>query len=316
MIDSLAKILGVVLNQVFDVIYGLSPVGSLGITIILFTIFVKVLMLPLMLNQQKSMKRMQKVQPEIQKIQDKYKNKKDPESQKQMNQELGEFYQNNKINPLGGCLPLIIQMPIFLALFRVLQRAGTYITKLHDLYYLIATKITTVQGYEVLLKEIVKDNPRIKLSEDTLKTVEGIQSILPQLTTNAWHTITSKFPGIPADTIVNKENIEYFLGISLVDSPSDLMGQGVIVAVVLFVFISGFTTFLSSKVMTMGNKQQQNDQALQTQKTMNMIFPLLTAWMTYSLPAGLGIYWITSNIFQIVQQIGINKYMEKVGEGE
>jgi len=316
LIDSLAKILGVVLNQVFDVIYGLSPVGSLGITIILFTIFVKVLMLPLMLNQQKSMKRMQKVQPEIQKIQDKYKNKKDPESQKQMNQELGEFYQNNKINPLGGCLPLIIQMPIFLALFRVLQRAGTYITKLHDLYYLIATKITTVQGYEVLLKEIVKDNPRIKLSEDTLKTVEGIQSILPQLTTNAWHTITSKFPGIPADTIVNKENIEYFLGISLVDSPSDLMGQGVIVAVVLFVFISGFTTFLSSKVMTMGNKQQQNDQALQTQKTMNMIFPLLTAWMTYSLPAGLGIYWITSNIFQIVQQIGINKYMEKVGEGE
>lgn len=322
MIDALAQLLGVVLNQIFDVIYGISPVGSLGLAIILFTIFIRVLILPLMVNQQVSMRRMQKIQPQIQKIQDKYKNRKDPESQKQMSQELGEFYKTNKVNPLGGCLPLLIQMPIFFALFRVLQQAGTYISRLHDLYYQLAAKIVTVEGYQGILQEVVTERQNLQLDETTLSTLEGLQTVLSKLTTNEWNKLTEALGNI-SQTIMNeinqinldKSGIEYFLGISLVDSPSDLMKQGVIVAVILITVVSGFTTFLQSKVSMAGNTQQ-NDQAAQTQRTMNIIFPLLTAWMTYSLPAGLGVYWITSNIFQIVQQLAINKYMDKAGEGE
>ncbi|NLK96669.1 YidC/Oxa1 family membrane protein insertase [Defluviitalea saccharophila] len=315
MIDFLAQILGVVLNQIFDAVYSISPAGALGVTIILFTIFVRVLILPLMINQQRSMKNMQKVQPEIQKIQNKYKDKKDPESQKQMSQELGELYKEHKISPLGGCLPLLIQMPIFFALFRVLQRASTYITKLHDIYNQLAVQIMNVQGYQSTLQGIVKERANVQFNETTLGTVEGLQSILSHLTTSEWSQLTQAFKDIPQTLLQQKDNIEIFLGISLVDTPNDLMGQGVIIAVILLTFIAGFTTYLSSKVMASGT-QQQNDQAAQTQKTMNIMFPFLTAWMTYTLPAGLGIYWITSNIFQIVQQLAINKSMDKAGEGE
>jgi YidC/Oxa1 family membrane protein insertase len=316
LIDFLAQILGVVLNQIFDVIYSISPAGSLGITIILFTIFVRLLILPLMINQQRSMKNMQKVQPEIQRIQNKYKDKKDPESQKQMSMELSELYKKHKISPLGGCLPLLIQMPIFFALFRVLQRAGTYINKLHDIYNQLAVQIMNVQGYQSILQGIVKERANVQLNETTLGTVEGLQSVLSHLTTNEWGQLTQTFKDIPQALLQQKDNIEIFLGISLVDSPSDLMGQGVIIAVILLTFIAGFTTYLSSKVISSGTQQQQNDQAAQTQKTMNIVFPFLTAWMTYTLPAGLGIYWITSNIFQIIQQLAINKSMDKAGEGE
>lgn len=315
MIDFVARLLGVVLNQIFDAVYAISPAGSLGIAIILFTIFVRVIILPLMINQQRSMKNMQRVQPEIQRIQNKYKNQKDPDSQKQMSIELGEIYKKNKINPLGGCLPLIIQMPVFFALFRVLQMAGTYISRLHDIYNQLAVQVMKIPGYEGILQEIVKERPRLQVNENTLNTVEGLRSILSQLTTSEWNKLTESFQGIPQTLIQQKDNIEIFLGISLVDTPSDLMGQGVIIAVILLTVIAGLTTYLSSKVMTSGT-QQQNDQAAQTQKTMNIIFPFLTAWMTYTLPAGLGIYWITSNIFQIVQQLAINKSMDKAGEGE
>ncbi|WP_058486397.1 YidC/Oxa1 family membrane protein insertase [Defluviitalea phaphyphila] len=315
MIDALAQFLGIILNVIFNFIHDIGPAGSLGIAIILFTIFTRVLMLPLMINQQISMRRMQKIQPQIQKIQNKYKDKKDPESQKQMSKELGEFYKENKVNPLGGCLPLLIQMPIFFALFRVLQKASTYILKLHEIYNQLAVKIMETSGYQSILQDILKNKSNIKLDETVLNNVDSLQSVLSQLTSTEWGNLISSIKTIPESLIQQKDNIEIFLGISLVDSPKDLMGQGVIVAVVLFVFISAFTTYLQSKISVAGSSNQ-NEQAAQTQKTMSIIFPFITAWMTYSLPAGLGIYWITSNIFQIVQQIAINKYLDKTGEGE
>ena len=114
MIDALAQILGFFLDFIFNFVYNILPVGSLGISIIAFTILVRLLMIPLMVKQQSSLKKMQLIQPELQKIQEKYKNKKDPDSQMQMNIEMREFYKKNNVSPFGGCLPLFIQMPILL----------------------------------------------------------------------------------------------------------------------------------------------------------------------------------------------------------
>lgn len=111
----ISNLLGVVLKTIFDFI------GNYGLSIIVFTIFVKVLLLPLTIKQTKSTKAMQDIQPKIKEIQETYKNK--PEKQQQ---ELMKVYQEANINPLAGCLPLLIQMPILIGLFTVLRDPVTY----------------------------------------------------------------------------------------------------------------------------------------------------------------------------------------------
>jgi YidC/Oxa1 family membrane protein insertase len=101
-----------------------SYVGDAGLSIIILTIIIRIAMIPLTWKQTKSMYEMQQLQPKIKELQTKY--KKDPEK---LQQETMKFYQENKVNPLGGCLPLIIQMPVFIALYQVLSKVGD-LTKL------------------------------------------------------------------------------------------------------------------------------------------------------------------------------------------
>jgi len=323
LIDALAQILGFFLDFIFNFVYNILPVGSLGISIIAFTILVRLLMIPLMVKQQSSLKKMQLIQPELQKIQEKYKNKKDPDSQMQMNIEMREFYKKNNVSPFGGCLPLFIQMPIFIALFRVLRSVNTYISKLQELYYDLATQIVSADGYQQILRDVLANNKRItinKVEETVLSSAEGLQTILSQVSTNEWSRLSESLGTISNNLIEQKNNIEYFFGISLVDSPADLLSQGitatVLLVVILFPLLSALTTFISSKLISSNQQQQKNDQAEQIQKSMNMFLPIMTGMMAFSLPAGLGIYWIVSNIIQIIQQLAINKFMDKSGEGE
>ena len=320
MIDALAQILGFFLDFIFNFVYNILPVGSLGISIIAFTILVRLLMIPLMVKQQSSLKKMQLIQPELQKIQEKYKNKKDPDSQMQMNIEMREFYKKNNVSPFGGCLPLFIQMPIFIALFRVLRSVNTYISKLQELYYDLATQIVSADGYQQILRDVLANNKRItinKVEETVLSSAEGLQTILSQVSTNEWSRLSESLGTISNNLIEQKNNIEYFFGISLVDSPADLLSQGitatVLLVVILFPLLSALTTFISSKLISSNQQQQKNDQAEQIQKSMNMFLPIMTGMMAFSLPAGLGIYWIVSNIIQIIQQLAINKFMDKSG---
>ena len=112
--------------------YGVIP--NLGVAIILLTVLVMLVMFPLTAKQAKSMMAMQRAQPEIKKLQAKYKNDK-----AKLNEEMMKYYQENKINPLAGCLPLLIQMPIFLALFRVMREPYKHIPKSSDLYAAFCT---------------------------------------------------------------------------------------------------------------------------------------------------------------------------------
>ena len=112
--------------------YGIIP--NLGVSIILLTILVMLVMFPLTAKQAKSMMAMQRAQPEIKKLQAKYKN-----DRAKLNEEMMKFYQENKINPLAGCLPLLVQMPVFLALFRVMRDPYKHIPKGSDLYAAFCT---------------------------------------------------------------------------------------------------------------------------------------------------------------------------------
>src|SRR3954454_12500529 len=111
-----------------------SIIPNLGVAIILLTVLVMLVMFPLTAKQAKSMMAMQRAQPEIKKLQAKYKN-----DRAKLNEEMMKFYQENKITPLAGCLPLLVQMPIFLALFRVMRDPYKHIPKTSDLYAAFCT---------------------------------------------------------------------------------------------------------------------------------------------------------------------------------
>ncbi|NMA82645.1 MAG: YidC/Oxa1 family membrane protein insertase [Epulopiscium sp.] len=314
-ISPIANLLGMFMNIIFNLVHSIIPIGSLGLSIILFTIFVRFLLLPLMLNQQKSMQRMQEIQPQIQKIQDKYKNKKDPEAQQKMSREMSELYQKNKVNPLGGCLPLLIQMPIMLALFQVLRSPAVHIQQVGAIYTQVAEKLMSISGYEAILETFAQGKAGVKLDASLTSSVV---TLLSQFHSYDWTQLVEQLNGVAAGTltqiqvlVTQLKDMNFFLGMNLTDAP------GMTFPGILLPIIAGLTTYLTSKLTPNPNKDKDKsknnskdkpvDQMGQTQNTMMLMFPFLTAFMTYTLPAGLGLYWVTSNIFQVFQQLAFNK---------
>jgi len=310
-ISPIANLLGMIMNFIFNMVHSIIPTGSLGFSIIFFTIVVRFILLPLMINQQKSMQRMQKVQPQIQKIQDKYKNKKDPEAQQKMSQEMAALYQKNKVNPLGGCLPLLIQMPIIFALFQVLRSPAVHIEQVGSIYTQLAEQVMTIPNYSTILEGFLKGKAIRSFDPNSM---DSVVMLLSQFHTFDWTQLLNQLGEIGTTMLTQMEGLiaqlqkmNFFLGINLTDTP------GMTFPGILLPIIAGGTTYLSTKFGMTNNTQNKGKDkasestAAQTQNTMMLMFPFLTAFMTYTLPAGLGLYWITSNVFQIFQQLAINK---------
>jgi YidC/Oxa1 family membrane protein insertase len=140
-----------------------SIIPNLGVSIILLTVLVMLVLFPLTAKQAKAMMSMQRAQPEIKKLQAKYKN-----DRAKLNEEMMKFYQENKINPLAGCLPLLVQMPIFLALFRVMREPYKHIPKSSDLYAAFCTggPKNTLHMHECNLPKVGLPNPQYFLGMD------------------------------------------------------------------------------------------------------------------------------------------------------
>ena len=148
--------------------YGIIP--NLGIAIILLTVLVMLVMFPLTAKQAKSMMAMQRAQPEIKKLQAKYKN-----DRAKLNEEMMKFYQENKINPLAGCLPLLVQMPVFLALFRVMREPYKHIPKSSDLYAAFCTGPKgLLHMHECNLPKLGLPNPQYFLGMDLSQKATGV----------------------------------------------------------------------------------------------------------------------------------------------
>ena len=137
------------MNALFNLI-DMIGIPNIGLAIILFTIVVNLLMLPITLKQQKFSKLSIKIQPEVQAIQNKYKNKKDQDSQMAMNQEIQMVYAKYGISPTGSCLYMLIQMPILFALYRVIYAMPAYVTKIGNTFKVLADKIISTDGAEFL----------------------------------------------------------------------------------------------------------------------------------------------------------------------
>ena len=237
---------GMIFNAIFEMVSMGMPIGTLGITIIIFTIVTRLLMTPLQMMQQRTTKGMAVIQPELTKLQNKYKDKKDQKSQQEYSAAMQELYKKHKINPLAGCLPLIIQLPLIMALFGVLREASTYIIKLKELYEGLATKIMTLVGdYQVLLAPYVEKHSVGKIKYDLTQTSAndgalGVKELLSKLTSSQWSELLEKIPQDVKNSIQplfeQKNNYEWF-GFNLVDTPSQLVSSGMWFALIIPVLV-------------------------------------------------------------------------------
>ena len=216
------------------IVFFYSFTHNYGIAIILMTVLIRVILYPLMQKQMVSMREMQKIQPLMKEVQAKYKNDKE-----RLNKELMALYKEHKVNPMSGCLPLLIQMPILILLFQVLRNFNE---KIYSVY--------------------------------------------------------NGFPG--------------FLSFWLPDlsKPDQLFGEISGYSIGIMPLLIGASMFYQQKMTTASaTPSKDGGSAEQTQKMFTVMMPLLIAFMSFSLPSGLTLYWLTSTLLGVGQQYLINKKM-------
>lgn len=300
----ITKFLGFFLNIIYNFVSYFFIDNTLGFAIILFTIVVRLMMLPMAVKQSKSMLKMQLIQPEVQKIQDKYKdNRKDPEVARKMQQETQALYQEHGVSLFGGCIPMLIQLPIFIALSYMMNNAYLYVHKLGDLYEQLALTITQIPNWDATLAQIAAPK-LVKGVELNFNNVSDIQKVLNKFTDADWVTMLANAPADIVNSVGTQiqglTSIEHFFGIDLTVA-SGWLWPGILIPI-----LAAVTTALSSYVMQLASKPQ-NDQAKSQQKIMLIVMPIFIGFTTVGLSAGVGLYWITSSVFQIIQQLVINK---------
>ncbi len=314
-VGPIARFMGVIYNALFNFIYSFLQSGSLAVAIILFTLLVKLILTPLMAKQLHSSYKMQKLQPEMNKIKAKYANKKDQESQQRMAYEIQEFQKKNGISLFGGCLPLLIQLPILYALFYVFQQPYLYVDVIGQNYNSLANAILDIPVQ--LRVDILKPIAEAKKMTMDLAVQQDIVGLVNVLSSGDWEGILAQLTAQHSDIVsqftillAEKTQIEYVFGLNLV-SKAGLGFPGIIVPLA-----AGGTTYLQTVFMTKSQNLDPNDPTASTMKMMNMIMPIMMGVMTISMPAALGLYWTISNVFTIAQQMIMTKIFKSRDERE
>lgn len=291
------------LGFLIQVIYNL--VQNYGLSIILFTIIIKLILLPLQIHSQKAMKKQQKVQPIIAELQKKYAN-----DQQKLSAEMMKVYKENGVSMSGGCLPLLIQMPILYALYRVIQRPLTYIKGID---FTSEAVIANVQKVLSMMKEQFPDVIG-NLADSTVDQINKIYQI--HLSTWAdklglakdfgWD-INFNFLGLDLSGIPSKAITEIMAG-----NFSDI-GTILLILIPIIAMLATWFSMKQSQSMTQNPNARQNEDnpAQSMNKSMSLMMPIMTGFFTVTLPSGIGIYWIVSSLVQIAQQYVLNKYFDR-----
>lgn len=302
----IAQVLGYIFNLLFEALSFLH-IGNVAIAIILFTIIVKLCMLPLSIKQQKLAKLNSVMSPEIRAINEKYKDKKnDQNAMMKMQEETKAVYEKYGVSQMGGCVQMLIQMPILFALYQVFRFIPLYITQLKNLFtaFLIDNGgIMSASGYTDTMKQFGEN---IDWSNVNTAITE-----INKFSTENWEALRDAFPAF-SDIIANShaslEQMNTFLGINMSQEP----GFGLTLAFLIPV-LSGLSQFISVKV-AQGNTPVDDDNPMAASMRMTTyIFPLMSAFIAISVPAGLGLYWIATSVIQTIITVFINRYYDKLG---
>ena len=317
-----AVVLGVIMDWLFRLtsIFGIE---NIGLCIILFTFVVKLLMFPLTLKQQKSSKLMSIMQPEITAIQAKYKGKADQDSMMKQNVEIQAVYEKYGTSMTGGCLQLIIQLPILFALYQVIYHIPAYVSSVKDVFQTVVAAITSLGvDHVAMLNQFATDNKVVMSMVGDMTTDNGLIDFLYKLDPTQWKALEGLFPSISDTIATGAEEIAHmnsFLGINLASTPYSMMftadGFQFSIAAIMIPVLAGLTQYISTRLVSGKQSNQastENNPMAQSMKTMNVVMPLMSVFFCFTLATGIGIYWIASAVFQIIQQLIVNHHMENI----
>ena len=341
LIGWITRLLGKIMDIIFNFIDTVG-LANVGLAIILFTIIINLLMLPLTMKQQKFSKLNAKINPEIQAIRDKYKGRTDQQSAMAQNQEIQMVYAKYGVSPSGSCVQLLIQMPILFALYRVIASMPAYVMKMKDAFMVLADKIVNTDGGQFIINSdvsTIQNTIRMygqHLNEGNLHN--GIIDVLNKLSTTDMNIVAEHY-GLSSLTLNDQlilsndvttgliDTYNRFLGLNIANSPSHIVKQawaagawGLVIGAIMIPLLSALTQWISVKLMPQadnGNKKSSEESAMESSlKTMNMVMPIISAWFCYTMPCGLGIYWIAGSVVRGVIQIFSNKHFDRMDMDE
>ena len=279
MLDFFANLFGYVLNFIYNL------TSNYGIAIIIFTILLKIIMLPMTIKQQKSMKKSSEMQVKAREIQEKYSN--DPQK---MNQEMMELYKNN--NPFGGCFSSILQIIVILSIFFLVSKPLTFMKKIDT--------------------NIINDYTK-QITEEASES--GNKRSYPEI------AIIKKYANDDDRVYINMN----FLGLDLSDIPTENMTDWKVYIIPLLYIITSITSMKmntkasvkdaekvkeKNKEENKEDGQSQEEMMAEMNKNMGYIMPFMTVSIALIAPLGLALYWFISNILSIIERIVLNKILK------
>lgn len=290
---SISTIFGYILDFIYEL------VKNYGLAIIIFSILLKIVLLPLSIKQQKTMKKTAKMQVKLKEIQEKYKN-----DQMRMNQEMMDLYKKENMSPFSGCLSSIIQIVLLFAMFGLVRSPLTYMKKIDT---------TTIENYKAEMKQ--------ELGENSVSVNYPEISILKYV--NNYKT--------EEDPLYINTN---FLGLDLSNIPQENW-QDITVYIIPALYV--LTTMISMKIttMTINNKNKENKKEIievngedkekekepnpeelaeQMNKNMSWFMPIMSVSISIIAPLGLALYWLVNNILMIMERLILNRILDSKEE--
>ena len=320
-IGQIAVVMGWIMNAIYKVLEAVG-IQNLGLCIIIFSILIYLFMTPLQIKQQKFSKLSAIMQPEIQKIQKKYQGKKDQDSMMKMQEETQAVYQKYGVSATGSCVQLAIQMPILFALYQVIQNIPAYVGSVYNVFNGVCTKILAVDGFTDIINNFITDNKMTRVRQVT-ENADSIVDFLYALSPSQWESLQniSQFSGFSdqiSKTASEIQKMQTFGVLNIADQPLSYIKTGsliLIIAALAIPLLSWATQMLNLKLMpqaAMQNGNNDNNAMASSMKTMNTVMPLMSAFFCFTFPVGLGIYWIASSVVRSIQQLLINRHLNKM----
>lgn len=336
----IAKLLGILMDWIYSGISNITGgrVESVVLSIVIITIIIYMCLLPLTIKQQKFSKLSQKMQPEMQAIQAKYKNKKDQASMMAMQEETQLLYQKYGISPMGSCVQMLIQMPILFALYRVFYNIPAYLSGVKGSFTGLVDSIQQTSGYQNTLVSLMEkynvvtssglnaSNAASKLADASGDTLSNyIIDILYKLPSKGWDALMDGkfFDGIQSAVEKTHDallHFNYFLGLNISDTPWYIIKSNFtdkpdkwllfVILALLIPVLSYLTQMLNIKLMPQATNG--NDQMANQMKMMNLMMPLMSLFICFTVPVGLGIYCICSALVRGIQQFFVNRHIENL----
>jgi YidC/Oxa1 family membrane protein insertase len=291
MLDFIAMPMGFILKLIYDNI----AFQNYGIAIVFFTVGVKSLLLPMAIKQVQSTSKISVIQPQVQEIQKKYSDDKEKQSA-----EMIQLYQENKVNPAGGCLPFLIQMPILFSLYYVISQPLKYMVGkspeiIAQLYSLIPPGAGNIEN--------MKDLSIITYYSNYPEQLSQISNLLkPE------ELLNMSFLGINLGAVPSWNPANY------ITAGTDIHNY----LLLLIPILSGLTSYISMKYsMKYTLRASTTEMQTSIQNNMALLSPIMSVVIAFTVPAGLGLYWIVGNIYQLLQQVFLDIFvLRKYGRNE